>query len=90
MRVIAASAGASGSQGSRLAGIDVLRGLCVLLVLLNHIELRFLLNDLPVRLVFRGLSQQLDEILLPDRGVGMRAVAIGMHGRRDQDVTPVR
>jgi peptidoglycan/LPS O-acetylase OafA/YrhL len=34
---------------SRLAGVDVLRGLCVLLVLLNHIKLRFLLNDLPVR-----------------------------------------
>jgi peptidoglycan/LPS O-acetylase OafA/YrhL len=33
---------------SRLAGVDVLRGLCVLLVLLNHIKLRFLLNDLPV------------------------------------------
>lgn len=33
---------------SRLAGIDVLRGLCVLLVLLNHIEVRFLLNDLAV------------------------------------------
>lgn len=34
---------------SRLAGVDVLRGLCVLLVLLNHIKLRFLLNDFPVR-----------------------------------------
>lgn len=33
---------------SRLAGVDVLRGLCVLLVLLNHIKLRFLLNHLPV------------------------------------------
>ena len=33
---------------SRLAGVDVLRGLCVLLVLLNHIKLRFLLNQLPV------------------------------------------
>jgi len=34
---------------SRLAGIDVLRGLCVLLVTLHHINLRFLLNGLPVR-----------------------------------------
>lgn len=34
---------------SRLAGVDVLRGLCVVLVLLNHIKLRFLLNDFPVR-----------------------------------------
>ena len=33
---------------SRLAGVDVLRGLCVLLVLCNHVKLRFLLNDLPV------------------------------------------
>ncbi|MFI4908029.1 MAG: acyltransferase family protein [Steroidobacterales bacterium] len=31
-----------------MAGVDVLRGLSVLLVLLNHIKLRFLLNDLPV------------------------------------------
>lgn len=35
-------------RSSRLAGVDVLRGLCVLLVLLNHIKVRFLLNDLPV------------------------------------------
>lgn len=42
-------AGGPSSVGfSRLAGIDVLRGLCVLLVLANHIKLRFLLNHLPV------------------------------------------
>jgi peptidoglycan/LPS O-acetylase OafA/YrhL len=34
---------------SRLAGVDVLRGLGVLLVLLNHVKLRFFLNDLRVR-----------------------------------------
>lgn len=38
----------SSAASSRLAGVDVLRGLCVLLVLLNHVKLRFLLNDLPV------------------------------------------
>ncbi|HEX4269651.1 MAG TPA: acyltransferase [Steroidobacteraceae bacterium] len=38
----------SGVRSPRLAGVDVLRGLCVLLVLLNHIKIRFLLNDLPV------------------------------------------
>lgn len=38
----------SSVRSSRLAGVDVLRGLCVLLVLLNHIKIRFLLNDLPV------------------------------------------
>lgn len=38
----------SSKRPSRLAGVDVLRGLCVLLVLCNHIKLRFLLNDLPV------------------------------------------
>ncbi|MDE2263297.1 MAG: acyltransferase [Gammaproteobacteria bacterium] len=34
---------------SRLAGVDVLRGISVLLVVLHHINLRFLLNHLPVR-----------------------------------------
>lgn len=34
---------------SRLAGVDVLRGVSVLLVVLHHINLRFLLNHLPVR-----------------------------------------
>jgi peptidoglycan/LPS O-acetylase OafA/YrhL len=33
---------------TRLDGIDVLRGLCVLLVVLHHIHLRFWLNDYPV------------------------------------------
>src|ERR1700761_3820811 len=37
------------SSGSfRLAGVDVLRGLCVLLVVLHHTNLRFVLNDYPV------------------------------------------
>lgn len=46
---VSGEAGKPSSVGfSRLAGIDVLRGLCVLLVLLNHIKLRFLLNHLPV------------------------------------------
>lgn len=34
---------------SRLAGVDVLRGVSVLLVVLHHINLRFLLNHFPVR-----------------------------------------
>lgn len=32
---------------SRFAGVDVLRGVSVLLVVLHHINLRFLLNQLP-------------------------------------------
>jgi len=32
----------------RLEGVDVLRGLSVLLVVLHHIHLRFVLNDYPV------------------------------------------
>jgi peptidoglycan/LPS O-acetylase OafA/YrhL len=34
---------------SRLAGVDVLRGVSVLLVVLHHINLRFVLNHFPVR-----------------------------------------
>jgi peptidoglycan/LPS O-acetylase OafA/YrhL len=45
---------------SRLAGVDVLRGLCVLLVLLNHIKVRFLLNDLPVG---NALPARLEQVL---------------------------
>ena len=45
---------------SRLAGVDVLRGLCVLLVLLNHIKLRFLLNGLPVG---NALPARLEQVL---------------------------
>jgi peptidoglycan/LPS O-acetylase OafA/YrhL len=45
---------------ARLAGVDVLRGLCVLLVLLNHIKLRFLLNDLPVR---DALPARIEQVL---------------------------
>ena len=45
---------------TRLAGVDVLRGLCVLLVLLNHIKLRFLLNDLPVR---DALPARMEQVL---------------------------
>ncbi len=35
--------------GTRLAGVDVLRGVSVLLVVLHHVNLRFLLNDLAVK-----------------------------------------
>jgi peptidoglycan/LPS O-acetylase OafA/YrhL len=37
------------STSARLAGVDVLRGTCVLLVVLHHINLRFVLNHDPVR-----------------------------------------
>ncbi len=47
-------------RSSRLAGVDVLRGLCVLLVLLNHIKLRFLLNDLPVG---NALPARIEQVL---------------------------
>ena len=47
-------------RSSRLAGVDVLRGLCVLLVLLNHIKLRFLLNDLPVG---NALPARMEQVL---------------------------
>jgi peptidoglycan/LPS O-acetylase OafA/YrhL len=50
----------SNLRSSRLAGVDVLRGLCVLLVLLNHIKLRFLLNDLPVG---NALPARLEQVL---------------------------
>lgn len=36
-------------RSSRLAGVDVLRGVSVLLVVLHHINLRFLLNGFPVQ-----------------------------------------
>ncbi len=51
---------ASSVRSSRLAGVDVLRGLCVLLVLLNHIKIRFLLNDLPVR---NALPARMEQVL---------------------------
>lgn len=45
---------------NRLAGVDVLRGLSVLLVMLHHIHLRFWLNDYPVDHVLpRALNQVL-------------------------------
>jgi peptidoglycan/LPS O-acetylase OafA/YrhL len=50
----------SNARSSRVAGVDVLRGLCVLLVLLNHIKLRFLLNDLPVG---NALPARLEQVL---------------------------
>ena len=45
---------------SRLAGVDVLRGLCVLLVVLHHINLRFVLNHFPVR---DALPATLEQVL---------------------------
>jgi peptidoglycan/LPS O-acetylase OafA/YrhL len=42
-------------SGGRLEGVDVLRGLSVLLVTLHHIHLRFVLNDYPVEHVLPGL-----------------------------------
>jgi len=44
----------------RLAGIDVLRGLCILSVLLHHIHLRFALGKYPVKGV---LPETLDRVL---------------------------
>ena len=38
-----------GGESSRVAGVDALRGVCVLLVVLHHINLRFLLNHFAVR-----------------------------------------
>ena len=45
---------------SRLAGVDVLRGVSVLLVVLHHINLRFLLNQLPVR---GALPARIEQVL---------------------------
>jgi peptidoglycan/LPS O-acetylase OafA/YrhL len=45
----------SGLQGGRLEGVDVLRGLSVLLVTLHHIHLRYWLNDYPVNHVLPDL-----------------------------------
>lgn len=59
-RVIEETGRPSSVGSSRLAGIDVLRGLCVLLVLLNHIKLRFLLNDLPVQ---NALPARMERVL---------------------------
>jgi peptidoglycan/LPS O-acetylase OafA/YrhL len=42
-------------RGGRLDGVDVLRGLSVLLVTLHHIHLRFFLNDYPVNHVLPKL-----------------------------------
>jgi len=58
--VIDERADRAGAGSSRLAGVDVLRGLCVLLVLLNHIKLRFLLNNLPVR---DALPARMEQVL---------------------------
>lgn len=55
-----ASDGPPSGGAPRLAGVDVLRGLCVLLVLLNHIKLRFLLNRLPVR---NALPARMEQVL---------------------------
>jgi peptidoglycan/LPS O-acetylase OafA/YrhL len=60
MRVTAETGIPPSVRTSRLAGVDVLRGLCVLVVLLNHIKLRFLLNDLPVG---NALPARLEQVL---------------------------
>jgi len=49
---------AGNTSSSRLAGVDVLRGLCVLLVVLHHINLRFVLNHLPVQHAVPALMEQ--------------------------------
>lgn len=46
------------ARSSRLAGVDVLRGLCVLLVVLHHINLRFVLNHLPVQHALPARAEQ--------------------------------
>ncbi|HEX5461596.1 MAG TPA: acyltransferase [Steroidobacteraceae bacterium] len=43
---------------SRLAGVDALRGVCVLLVVLHHINLRFLLNHFAVRNALPATAEQ--------------------------------
>ena len=46
------------SQPSRLPGVDVLRGLCILSVVLHHIHLRFTLSKLPVNDVLPATLNQ--------------------------------
>jgi peptidoglycan/LPS O-acetylase OafA/YrhL len=46
-------------SSSRLAGVDVLRGVSVLLVVLHHINLRFVLNHLPVQGVLPARVEQI-------------------------------
>src|SRR5262245_1456722 len=48
------------STQDRLAGVDVLRGLCILSVLLHHSHLRFTLSKLPVNDV---LPETLNQVL---------------------------
>jgi len=48
------------SSRFRLAGVDVLRGLCVLAVVLHHIHLRFVINGYPVNGV---LPETLNQVL---------------------------
>jgi len=43
---------------SRLAGVDALRGMCVLLVVLHHINLRFLLNHFAVQKALPATAEQ--------------------------------
>jgi peptidoglycan/LPS O-acetylase OafA/YrhL len=43
----------------RLAGVDVLRGICVLLVVLHHVHLRFKMNKYPVNEVLPETLNQL-------------------------------
>lgn len=55
------AAGVPGSVvPSRFAGVDVLRGLCVLLVVLHHINLRFILDHFPVQ---GALPPPLEQVL---------------------------
>lgn len=42
----------------RLAGVDVLRGLCILSVVLHHIHLRFTLGKYPVNDILPGILNQ--------------------------------
>jgi peptidoglycan/LPS O-acetylase OafA/YrhL len=45
-------------QSQRLAGVDVLRGLCILSVLLHHAHLRFTTSKFPVNDVLPGMLNQ--------------------------------